>query len=224
MQQSAGAFADGRLIAALDGYRQRPGTARLRCPPLSHGGTRDSARNPAPASAIARRDGAEPRVTTAGRRPTEQRATDAGEAPRLLLPSESGGLDLRSRCLSGPIVSAPRFALVLSPRSARRRSSEPLSSRWDSAIGRIQCLGVCRCGGRSRMARRPEPDPPTRSLRWCCALSAGDDGARGRARRLPRRRPGGSRPPWRGRSRTGRRRGVPGTRGTRLEYPQRGTP
>lgn len=33
-------------------------------------------------------------------RPREQRATDAGEAPRLLLPSESGGLDLRSRCSS----------------------------------------------------------------------------------------------------------------------------
>jgi len=32
MQQSAGALVDGRLIAALDGYRQRPGTARLRCP------------------------------------------------------------------------------------------------------------------------------------------------------------------------------------------------
>jgi hypothetical protein len=35
---------------------------------------RDSARNPAPASAIARRDDAWPRVTTAGRRPTQQRA------------------------------------------------------------------------------------------------------------------------------------------------------
>jgi hypothetical protein len=39
------------------------------------------------------------RVSTAAQiRPREQRATDAGEAPRLLLPSESGGLDLGSRC------------------------------------------------------------------------------------------------------------------------------
>src|SRR5215207_8240357 len=40
---------------------------------LTHGGNRDGARNPTPASAIARSDGAGPRAPTAGHRPTQQR-------------------------------------------------------------------------------------------------------------------------------------------------------
>ena len=73
-----------------------------------------SARYPAPASAIPRHDGPRPRTTTARRRPREQRATDAGEAPRLLLPSESGGLDLRSRCSSfASVCAVPAGALAV---------------------------------------------------------------------------------------------------------------
>jgi hypothetical protein len=53
-----------------------------RPPSLSQRGTRENACYPAPASAIARRDGAEPRGMTAGRSPTQQRAWRASRCAR----------------------------------------------------------------------------------------------------------------------------------------------
>lgn len=121
-----------------------------------------------------------------------------------------------------------RFALVLSSRSARRRSRGRLSI----SLGFHRPGGFGAYGLVARMPDRGRPDPPQPDLpeaqpallphaqRRCRRRARGWR----RSRRLPRLRPGGIRPPSRGRLRTGPRRGVPGTRGTRLEHRQRAAP
>ena len=89
-----------RCMGTMSAQRGLP-SDRARAPSLSQRGTRDSARNPAPASAIARRDGAGPRVMTAGRRPTQQRADARAGTPAQLLCQEAGvspGLLVVVRC------------------------------------------------------------------------------------------------------------------------------
>src|ERR687888_2252763 len=63
-------------------------------------------------------------------RPREQRATDAGEAPRLLLRSESGGLDLRA-CSSGH----ENPARGLRPAPCVRSGDPGRGPFWENAVG-----------------------------------------------------------------------------------------
>jgi hypothetical protein len=85
------------------GFPSRP-TAKLEVsttPPTyaTPSGTSDSARNPAPTTAIARRDGAGPPRPTAGRRPRGKRARARAGRWRALLSSKSRSLDVYCRLL-----------------------------------------------------------------------------------------------------------------------------
>jgi hypothetical protein len=75
------------LLCAMSGTAQR----RRACgASLLLGGRSSSAPTLAPACAIVRRDGPGPRTTTAGRRPSQQRADARTGAPRQLLYREAG--------------------------------------------------------------------------------------------------------------------------------------
>ena len=167
------------------------------------------------------------------RRPLRTNKRRPTQAPAYAL---SSVVAVVGACADGALADRP-------DRSSRRRDSRSRSrrealvgvprnhsrsfSRWDLAIRADSML-------KGLSPRRPIEDDRTPGARSIdaqpevllrpqrrCRRHAG---AVGVPKRLPRRRPGGSRPPWRAQPRTGPRRGVPGTRGTRLEYPQRGTP
>jgi hypothetical protein len=96
-------------------------------PPLSQGGTRDSARYPAPACAIVRRDGSGRRTTTAGRHPSQQRAGAPSGAPGLL-PCQVAGISICARgrrprraCCRAPSRRSHRGPMRAPRRLARTR-------------------------------------------------------------------------------------------------------
>jgi hypothetical protein len=116
-----------------------------KCPPHPSGFRKPRTVRAATDRPIARRAAAD--------RPREQRAT-GGEAPRLLLPSESGGLDLRSRCSSRPL------------RKYARRTSGSCSSLSEPSVN-LTSVNPCRarippvrrgCAGRPTAEARPDGD------------------------------------------------------------------
>jgi hypothetical protein len=96
--------------------------------------------------------------STAASRPRKQRATAAGEAPRLLLPSESGDLDLHFHCSSGASVCRPTFEGLAAGRKQKRDTSAPTGATAGLLRGvRVDGDGSADCRRlRSSVPSRPE--------------------------------------------------------------------
>jgi len=137
-------------------------------------GTRESARYPASATAVARRDGDGSRATTAGRRPSQQRADGRTRAPRQLLCREAAV----PPCAPVPPTRASRGRLEY--RDARKHANR---SAWiGTGAAASTALAVMRCCGRfaridlSRPVDRAEVMPGSSPLdRLLCYLSAASD-------------------------------------------------
>ena len=88
---------------------------------------------------------------TPAARPREQCATDAGEAPRLLLPSESGGLDLRSAVRP---ERAPGREPLRTPASVGERARSPELVVLGPSVGRCHPSPM-KASGRHSSHQRP---------------------------------------------------------------------